>query len=671
MRQPRKTQTWERNDSGGMDRVITLDPIDIQGDPDAILTNEHTVDVPAIDIQGRRERGLSTGVGRDAEGRSNMLPEWVPTWATDALGQPVRDDRSGVVGYEVPAWAAEFVADSEGQMPTSMLGAGAEIASNLLVPGRALYRQATGEAPSAEARTINPLSATMGAVDAASFGFADDIAGLFDEDTGRELADARRYAQRQDPGSFAIGEAGGSLPSMLLPGVSQGRGATTGARVAGGALEGAGWGALEGVGRSDADTLTGRLQDALPGALGGAVLGGGFAGASSRAEQRAAQPVDEAEIDRLIGDAAWEHLSQAGAAQSSRRQRMLASGTDEAARTENARRMVEQLRGIRALEGRGPGGVLPASEEAIQGRVREAHQGALAQLGQVRERMASEAVDGTPLLEHMRERVEALSRIPGAEAQTTQMRGFLRQFEQRVAQGPLSFDDLQRWKSHWRTTTNFDSPLQSERQGVYDAIRDTMQQGVADVDPALGQQYQDARRMARTGFAFSDMSADRARNEARNRSVSLTDYLAGLTGLGAVGGGAMEALSGGQALGAVAAGTGIALANRALRANEHGLNARRLERAARQLQTAPQRFGAWTQRLQAAQARGPRAFAAALYTAAQSDAAVRAQLAQEEDEQATRDDAVQSIPEVSLDELDVADIPEISLEELDALSGGQ
>lgn len=664
MRQPRKTQTWERNDSGGMDRVITLDPIDIQGDPDAVLTNEHTVDVPAINIQGRRERGLSTGVGRDAEGRSNMLPEWVPTWATDAIGQPVRDDRSGVVGYEVPAWAAELVADSEGQMPTSMVGAGAEIASNLLVPGRAVYRQFTGVEPSPEARTINPLSATMGAVDAASLGFADDIAGLFNEDTGRELADARRYAQRQDPGSFALGEAGGSLPSMLLPGVSQGRGATTGARVAAGALEGAGWGGIEGIGRSDAPALRGRLQDALPGALGGAVLGGGLAGASSRAEQRAAQPVDADEVERLLNDAAWEHLSQAGAAQSSRRQRMLASGTDEAARTEGARRIVEQLRERGILRGRGP---LPATEDAIQSRVRAAHQESLGQLGQVRERMASETVDGAPLLQHMRERVEALSAIPGAEAQTAQMRAFLAQFEQRMANGPLTFDDLQRWKSHWRTTTNFDSPLQSERQGVYNAIRDTMQRGVSDVDPALGQQYQDARRMARTGFAFGDMTADRARNEARNRSVSLTDYLAGLTGLGAVGGGAMEALSGGQALGAVATGAGIALANRAFRANEHGLNARRLERAARQLQTAPQRFGAWAQRLQAAQARGPRAFAAALYTAAQSDASVRAQLAQEDDEQATRDAGVQAIPEVSLDEIDIADIPEVSLEELDAL----
>lgn len=62
-----------------------------------------------------------------------------------------------------------------------------------------------------------------------------------------------------------------------------------------------------------------------------------------------------------------------------------------------------------------------------------------------------------------------------------------------------------------------------------------------------------------------------------------------------------------------------------------------LERAANALESNPARFGAWAQRLQAAQARGPQAFAAALYIAQQNDAAVREAVATEEDMQQMRD----------------------------------
>ena len=88
----------------------------------------------------------------------------------------------------------------------------------------------------------------------------------------------------------------------------------------------------------------------------------------------------------------------------------------------------------------------------------------------------------------------------------------------------------------------------------------------------------------------------------------------------------------------VAGGLAVAgLANSAFRARQHGIQAGHLERALRNLQTNPARFGAWASRLQAAQKRGAQAFAAALYIAQQNDAAVREAVATEEDVQQMRD----------------------------------
>lgn len=337
-------------------------------------------------------------------------------------------------------------------------------------------------------------------------------------------------------------------------------------------------------------------------------------GLARRAQLRSQQPVDTAAIEDALNRAAWQRLSQAGAHQSlsSAKQRLLAPGTTERARTESARRTVERMREIGAFDTRMG---LPPGPDVIADRVRNAQTAAYNSMDEIGERMAGEVVDAEPLLRHVRERVSALDAIPGAETQAEQMRRNLQRFEERVTNNDLSMSDLQRWKTFWRENINFDAPQQREAQGVYRAITENMQQGVDNVDPALGRQYQQARQDAFIGQSFDELNGSNARNDARLRQFSLTDYLTGLQGF---------------QQGGVLGGTASVIANRGLRRNEHALAARSLERAAERLRTAPERFGRHARVLQAAQQRGPRAFAAALYLSAQQDEHVRRAMSEEE-----------------------------------------
>ena len=587
------------------------------------------IELDPIDIEGSRSRAAtlpSFDAGRDASGRSRMVPDWVPQFVLDAVGQPVEDERTGETGYEFPAWSTQQLADSEGNMPTSAVGAVGQVLLNAAFPPYAAYRQFTGADPTPDARTFNPNAAAAGLAEtgavplnaAARLAGADNFVGLFDEDAGREWESNMRYAQRENPGSFAVGEVAAEVPQVLIPGMAQGRGATMATRAGYGALEGALWGGAEGLARSDADTYGGRLLDAVPGAVVGGVLGGGLAARGLRNERRAQDPVDTAAVERALDQAALERLGQSGGSQSlsSRRMRMVAPGATPREQTASARRTVARMHEYGAFAG-----TLPPTPEVINQRVARQQDRSRVNMDNISSRMEDEIIDPAPILDHLRGRAESLESIPGAETEAARVRTLLGRFQERVNQSDMSMRDLQKWKTHYGERWDQNSAAVSEREtgGVYRAITGNMQTGVDAVDPALGRQYQQARHDDFIGQGFDEMNGSLAMDAARLRKVSLSDYLTGLAGFSGEGGGLLRGLA------------GIAV-NRGLRRNEHGLSAMRLERQARRLQSAPQRYGQSASRLQAAQRRGPQAFAAALYTAAQSDAAVREMLAEDERE---------------------------------------
>lgn len=155
---------------------------------------------------------------------------------------------------------------------------------------------------SQEGSAINPL------MQGATFGFADEIAGVlggtFDAATGRRsfsegYARTRDNARRQDAGfsernpktAVAL-EIAGALPTAAIPIGAAARGASLGGRVMQGARAGAAAGGLYGVGAANGD-MTDRALGGVKGAVAGGLTGGAIpmvtAGVSA-----AARPIRDA-----------------------------------------------------------------------------------------------------------------------------------------------------------------------------------------------------------------------------------------------------------------------------------------------------------------------------------------------------------------------------------------
>lgn len=593
-------------------RVIELEPFDIVGDPNApeVPLADVPLEEPADD--GRGGRVVHELAPIEIQGRRSAWDSNVPDWVTDIVGRPTTEQGTDFAGWEFPNWIASRVADENGEMPDGLLELGYNAIARNSNPAsygaadaiRALATGEEGVAP--EERSMYAVPAIAGAADALSFGFADDAG---DAVYGGESGNAIDWAEDQYPGSFNAGADVAIAGQMALPGATM-RNAPTFARATGTALEAGLQGALGGYGHSDAETIGGRLDDAATGALTAGALGGGLGYAAGRFGDEAARPVDEDEIARLMRDANLERVSQAGGSQSlsSKRMRTLLPGTSSEDRIEAAARLTNRLREEGVFDPRRVGPIqLPPNSDMIAQRVDDLMEGASDGIGNVHRRMEGQAVDPTTLIGHAWQRLDELEAIPGAEAQAAAMRRHLTEFSNRAESGNLTFDDLQRWKTFWRQNTNFDAPLQADRQGIYRAISNTMQEGVNDVDPALGSQYQRDREMYSIGRRFAEVNADEAMQRARNRTFSLTDYLTGLEGFRE----------------GVVPGIGAVLMNRGLRRNEHGMRAMSLERAAEALRTRPERFGRWAPRLEAARQKGSRFFNAALYAAMQDDPQVR------------------------------------------------
>lgn len=638
----KRSDQWVEDPEYGT--LLELEPIDVEGS----VSRANAIELEPIDIQGSRsadvqpftaDEGFVPGAQpppRRADGVSTMLPDFVPSWVTDVTGQPVRG-MGGTTDYEIPEWAAEFVAGSEGQMPRDSFDVATALTANL-IPGYLPYRMLTGTAPTPESRTVSPEAAALGVAEGGSLGFADEIAGLLDDEAADEYRRERATTQRQNPGSFAMGDAaGGTALGLVAPAASAGRGATTLARGGLAALEGGAYGLLEGVGRSDADTLSGRLEDAIPGTVGGAVLGGGLGAGSRYMEQRAARPVDDIEVEALLDRAAWHHLSQAGADQSQARQRMMTRGDTVEDMTRDARRLVEQMRAREVLPP--AGSYFGRSQEAIQNdTARIGREGVSRIQREVAPAMEAQEISTAPITEAIDAEIERLSRDPTMAGVVARLRTWREGYG---SQPTVTWRQYQDWKNQLGRLSDYTQDDLTPRGITYGAVTNAMQDAVDRTQPDLGPTYQRAREDARLGYVVGENAASDARREGRVRVVSPTDYMAGMGG-GLAGVAALfsDAVQGAGAggLGAVAtAGVGL-LANRAFRAREHAMQAGRLERAAQRLQTAPERFGRYAGMLRAAQERGPQAFAAALYIAQQNDASVRAAVADEEDTQQMRDE---------------------------------
>lgn len=132
-------------------------------------------------------------------------------------------------------------------------------------------------------------SVGRGALQGATFGFADEIAGAlgaaFGDKTYQQARDESRAkfkaAEDENPKAYMAGDLGGGLATAFVPGLGEvgaaekvGEGASLGAQVAKGIESGAKFGAVQGLGSSNADLTQGDFKGAIADTVKGAAVGG-------------------------------------------------------------------------------------------------------------------------------------------------------------------------------------------------------------------------------------------------------------------------------------------------------------------------------------------------------------------------------------------------------------
>jgi hypothetical protein len=140
--------------------------------------------------------------------------------------------------------------------------------------------------PQLEPKTSGIGAAARGAVQGLSLGFADEITGAlesaFTKKTYTQARDESRAAYKEakdeHPLAFGVGELGGGLATLLVPGLNAAKGAKLATQAGKAALQGA----ISGAGASEADDLGGVVSDAAGGAALGAGLQGAIGGLAGR-----------------------------------------------------------------------------------------------------------------------------------------------------------------------------------------------------------------------------------------------------------------------------------------------------------------------------------------------------------------------------------------------------
>lgn len=142
--------------------------------------------------------------------------------------------------------------------------------------------QPAAPAPAAKPQPSKLESTLRGVAQGATFGFADELAGVAELIAGGSYAQGRdesraafAAAEKANPRTYLGGEVGGGILSTFVPGLGW---LNAGKTAVAGLATGAAAGAATGLGRSTADTVTGQALDVAKGAAVGGVLGGAIGG---------------------------------------------------------------------------------------------------------------------------------------------------------------------------------------------------------------------------------------------------------------------------------------------------------------------------------------------------------------------------------------------------------
>lgn len=400
----------------------------------------------------------------------------------------------------------------------------------------------------------------VGGLDAASFGFSDEIAGGIDAATtaARKFAgvpteytspaeaykatrdDWRKFskAAQQNKGSYLAGSlAGGLATAKAVPAMGAG---VIGKFVAPGAV----MGAASGLGRSEADTAGGMAKDTATGAaIGGALSGliGGASGAVANSETLK-------KLSALLTDKAktrWVKTLNPRATDL-RREMGFKTG-DELAAFEKAKELawLARQRGqLRAFDSPASADKRLAAYVADQakqqtdalGAMEAAAPGARVQFGRVPERLAAKLeAEAVGDIENSA-KLQGLPHIRALLEKVAGDRPSMRLSEawaQKQALGRLGYDPTQIGRAQAMVGRDAERIVREEIAATMRAAAEDS----PDVAQSLGAFEAANKKLAET-IPLRDLAASSTGRDAVNRALSLTDNIYGAAGLGAGIGGA-------------------------------------------------------------------------------------------------------------------------------------
>lgn len=489
---------------------------------------------------------------------------------------------------------------------------------------------------------LNPLAAGISAVDTATLGHADELAGGISALLGGD------YAESRDMWRDRAGQVAGDNPGSALVGAGLGLGAglqvlpmLSGARTAGGRLasavaEGAGYGALGASGASEEELgSSAHLRDVGT----GAVFGAGAGAAASGISEGVRAGLSRLNPERLREAAVYRRLRQLFGGDRPPRRTFRELAGPRQGRNERVRGRLRRLRELGVQSADDAGRV----QQEIGDRMSEAADEVDRLLSD--QRMASEAAadgyrgmgrtaSGEPFgvdpdqiayrIERAADELRHTRGIPDS-VHSDMMREASR-WSGAAESGPMTFRRAWDWRrqmqdpAYWTVGPRGELPRNAaHRRQLESIVNDALLETGERAAPGLGQRFRQASRDYALTSPLVQAADEGVLRAAQNRQLGLTSAIAG-GGSATVGAGIgyeREGIPGMLAGAGLGFATGV-LGNRFRQNYEHRAVASGMEALANLAERNPRALGRFGETLRRALSRGPGAFAATYYQLAQT-----------------------------------------------------
>jgi hypothetical protein len=440
---------------------------------------------------------------------------------------------------------------------------------------------AFGETKDLEPNIAESTSALAGAGQGASFGFADELAGLGSAAKGALSGQGFEYkkkrdewrkwfekAQKENPGAYLAGELGGSLGTAVIPGVGILGNLGKAGLVTKGAITGAGVGALSGIGQSTAENPLDIAKDAKN----AAILGGGLGAAGGLAAKGVSK------LASKLPEIAEQRAFKAATGQNKK-------AFKEAFKTDSLETKGRDL--LTTDEAGGPVvGWFSRSEDIAENASKKSDffGKKIGEIGEQIDKTAENAIEGRKIADEI---LKYASNIPDTPKNTSVIKNLLKEAQFYENKGNFSFSDAQKFKGTYKFKPT-DTTTQVLGQDATNAVRGIVSKEMENTAEALAKEnpntkladllgkYKEVKQKYGSFETAQKAAEERTLGNLSNRFVSPSDY-----GIGAAAGLGTAVATGGAAVPSMILAGGGALANKLARERGSAFAARSADLADR------------------------------------------------------------------------------------------